>query len=285
MTTVTVPDAFPIVWLEPTDPELTWEWDDMHTPRPLMPLGEDYIGLLTKGFAYRYERLGMPVEVLVRVWNGYTYFGFRVNVPEDERDAVMARYADLRRERIPLTATYWRDTALPELRAMYREIDEVAVEDLPAEALAEAWDLAWKHAERAWGIHFYAITGPYQVLEDLADRYEAIVENTSAGEAFALVAGLVEDLRWVEEGLERLTTLAGRAPGVADRLRSGRATIGEIEAVDGGIGGGKAGDSFAYTAFFDETEAPVNFAIFGPKATFTGTMVEGEVTIVDPVNP
>lgn len=56
----------------------------------------------------------------------------------------------------------------------------------------------------------------------------------------------------------------------------------EIEAVDGGIGGGKAGDTFAYTALFDEQEAPINFAIFGPKATFTGELIEGEITIVDP---
>ncbi len=55
-----------------------------------------------------------------------------------------------------------------------------------------------------------------------------------------------------------------------------------IEAVDGGGGGGKAGDSFAFTVFFDEKEAPVNYAIFGPKATFTGQMIEGEITIVDP---
>ncbi len=55
-----------------------------------------------------------------------------------------------------------------------------------------------------------------------------------------------------------------------------------IEAVDGGIGGGEAGDSFAFTVFFDPGEAPVNHAIFGPEFTFTGTMVSGEITIVDP---
>lgn len=56
----------------------------------------------------------------------------------------------------------------------------------------------------------------------------------------------------------------------------------EIEAVDGGIGGGKAGDSFAFTVFFDAKEAPLNNAIFGPKATFTGDLIEGEITIIDP---
>lgn len=58
-----------------------------------------------------------------------------------------------------------------------------------------------------------------------------------------------------------------------------------IEAVDAGIGGGKAGDSFAFTAFFDPTEAPINYSLFGPKFTFTGQMVEGEITIVDPTAP
>jgi len=55
-----------------------------------------------------------------------------------------------------------------------------------------------------------------------------------------------------------------------------------IEAIDGGIGGGAAGDSFAFTAFFDPEKAPVNYSIFGPKYTFTGKMVEGKITIIDP---
>ncbi len=55
-----------------------------------------------------------------------------------------------------------------------------------------------------------------------------------------------------------------------------------IEATDGGVGGGKAGDTFAFTVFFDPEKAPVNHSIFGPKFTFTAKMVEGEVTITDP---
>ncbi|MDP9319610.1 MAG: hypothetical protein M3P16_00775 [Chloroflexota bacterium] len=85
-------------------------------------------------------------------------------------------------------------------------------------------------------------------------------------------------------GLGCSTEVAQGSVKVGSRTVAEHATF-EIEAVDGGIGGAKAGDSFAYTAFFNETEAPVNFAIFGPKATFTGTLVEGEVTIVDPANP
>lgn len=35
--------------------------------------------------------------------------------------------------------------------------------------------------------------------------------------------------------------------------------------------------------FFDLNDAPVNHAIFGPQATFTGDMVAGKVTIGVPI--
>lgn len=82
-------------------------------------------------------------------------------------------------------------------------------------------------------------------------------------------------------GLSCATEVGQATTTLGSRTVSEHATY-EVEAVDGGIGGGKAGDSFAYTAFFDEKEAPINHAIFGPKATFTGEMIEGEITITDP---
>lgn len=57
----------------------------------------------------------------------------------------------------------------------------------------------------------------------------------------------------------------------------------EIEAVDAGLAGGRAGDRFAFTVFFNEALAPVNYAIFGPAPTFTGDMVAGEITIAAPI--
>jgi hypothetical protein len=57
----------------------------------------------------------------------------------------------------------------------------------------------------------------------------------------------------------------------------------DIEAIDGGVGGGAAGDRFSFTVYFDADQAPLNHAIFGPKPTFTGDLVAGEVTIGPPV--
>jgi hypothetical protein len=74
-------------------------------------------------------------------------------------------------------------------------------------------------------------------------------------------------------------TEAGTATGrVGSREKEELASF-EIEAVDGGPGGGESGDRFAFTVGFDPKDAPVNYAMFGPKPTFTGEFVEGEITI------
>ena len=73
-----------------------------------------------------------------------------------------------------------------------------------------------------------------------------------------------------------------RLPGqtFGGRMAGEPATF-SVTAIDGGMGGGAAGDSFAFTTYFDATEAPLNNAIFGDEFTFTGTMSAGEITVKD----
>ena len=85
-------------------------------------------------------------------------------------------------------------------------------------------------------------------------------------------------------GLDCATEVGQAEVKIGSRTAVEHATY-KIEAVDGGIGGGAAGDTFAFTVYFDPQEAPVNYAIFGPEFTFTGEMIAGEVTIVDPQAP
>jgi hypothetical protein len=82
-------------------------------------------------------------------------------------------------------------------------------------------------------------------------------------------------------GLSCKTEVAQTTVTIGSRTEGEHATY-RIEAVDGGVGGGPAGDSFAFTVFFDPDEAPLNHDIFGPEFTFTGAMTLGEITIVDP---
>ena len=60
---------------------------------------------------------------------------------------------------------------------------------------------------RCWSIHFYAIRGPYQVLEDLADLYESVIEAPAPGEALGLIGGGDHELQAVERDLEALAAI------------------------------------------------------------------------------
>src|SRR5574338_344499 len=105
----------------------------------------------------------------------------RFGVPDDEVAAVVERSRQSRRELIVTAKAYWTDVAVPELRAGYEHIDRIDVEGASPPALAAEWERAWSLVERAWRIHFFAIAAAYQVLEDLADRYESLVPEAAAG--------------------------------------------------------------------------------------------------------
>jgi len=229
-------DEFRFEWHQPQDAEMTWEWDDMHTPFALRPLAGDYFELIGQGFSYRYERLGIPARVLARVWNGYAYVAFDWGVPSEERPTVEARNLEQRRAAVPLAGAYWRDKAMPELQTIVDFVNGIAVRDLDPSELAAAWNEAWARCSRAWKIHFYAITGPYQALEDLADVYESVVEGGTAGEALRLVHGGISELQAVDRGIDELARLAGSDATLADHLRS--TTAPTVESLPAGAGSG-----------------------------------------------
>jgi hypothetical protein len=77
-------------------------------------------------------------------------------------------------------------------------------------------------------------------------------------------------------------TEVGTATGRVGSRTASEPAFFEIEAIDGGHGGGAAGDGFVFTVFFDPERSPVNHGIFGPNPAFTGELVAGEITIAAP---
>jgi hypothetical protein len=102
------------------------------------------------------------------------------------------------------------------------------------------------------------------------------VAGITRGAGRTRVAKLVGELDCLTEAGVANTTVGSRSAAEAANF--------EIQAVDGGFGGSRMGDSFAFTVFFDPARAPLNHAIFGPSPTFTGTMVAGEVTVAPAVS-
>ena len=186
---------FPIEWLTPHDAELSWEWDDMHMPMSVAPLAADYTADAGVGLRLRLPAPRDPGRDPGPGLNGYAYFTVDDRGPRS-RSAMRCGRAvtrrPVRRSRSPM-----RTGANGPSRSCARHYGWVAaapVEAMPADELAAAWDEAWARIGRCWSIHFYAIRGPYQVLEDLADLYESVVEDASPGEALGLIGGGVHEL-------------------------------------------------------------------------------------------
>ena len=233
---VGVSPEFPVEFEKPGDEALTWEWDDMHMPHALSPLAISWSRVTAQGFGAWREHLGVdfPPRTRISVWNGYVYFAYVHGSEGDERKRIDEEMTQLFRDQIPVAEAYWRDEALPKLHEIYRQIREAPMETgSPAEA-AEGWRRAWDGADLAWRIHFIAINGPYQVLDDLADLYEKAVPGAGAGESMRLIQGARHELYETELGIERLAAAAEAETEVARALREGRRSPVELEALPGG---------------------------------------------------
>jgi pyruvate,water dikinase len=214
------PVGFTFAWRAHGDAELSWEYDGMHFPSALTPMAADYAETMAQGFEYRYQRLGARLEILCRVWNGYAYFAARFGVPEADIPVLVEEMKEAKRKLFPTAAAYWHDRAIPELKATYAWIDSIDAATSEPDEVAAAWSDAWARTVRAWCIHFFAISAPYQVLNDLADRYEQLVPDASPGDALRLIQGSVNELQDVEVGIQRLAALARDDPAVAHWLQA-----------------------------------------------------------------
>jgi rifampicin phosphotransferase len=214
----TAPD-FPVVFADPADAEHTWERDDMHMPFALTPLAEDFaVRIIGRSFNPHYEQFGSRHRLYGAAWNGWVYYSGRPNVPEDEQQAADARWIEVLRSRIPVTRAYWNDEVLPELLGIYERIRTTPIEELAPDAAADAWLEAWAATLRAWVLHFFSIMGPYQVLDDLIDAYNAAMGAGRDAEALGLLGGGHHELEEMEAGIEALAAMA-TSPELADAIR------------------------------------------------------------------
>jgi phosphohistidine swiveling domain-containing protein len=219
---VGVSPDFPVEFADPGHASLTWEWDDMHMPFALSPLSGDWAVMIGSSLdAWKIDLGGeFPSRSYAANWNGYSYYGFSPNAEGAERQAHRTAALALWRSRIEPSERYWHHEVVPELRTIYAEMRAAPIETGSAEDAAAAWERGWAGARRAWWLHFIAILGPYQVMEDLADLYESASPGASPGESMRLIQGRVHELYETEVGIEGLAADAAKVPEIAAALRA-----------------------------------------------------------------
>src|SRR3990172_4385916 len=209
---------FPVTWERPSDPALSWEFDDMHTPLPLAPLAGDYSRMIAHGIAYRFRHFGLPIRFHCRVINHFAYFADELLAPESDLPEIRQRSIEQRRAHAQHVRRYWEEEVLPVLRETYAWMRAAPVETGSLAEVAAIWEEAWARARRLWELHFMTNAGSYQSLDDLADLYESLVPGARPDEGLSLVQGLPNDLHSVQRDLYRLAEQARASPGVAERI-------------------------------------------------------------------
>ncbi len=229
-------EGFPVTWDDPSDAELSWEWDDMHFPQALAPLAGDYVTQgIAGGMNYRYERAGFPLRVRCCILHGYAYFATRWLVPESEIPSARERIKENRRAQSRVVRKNWENHVLPTLLETYRWMQEVPIETGSSAEVAHTWDELWSRIPNLHYLHFMTNAGSYQSLEDLADLYESFSENPRSGEALILVQGRSSDLQRVQRDLYLLTKHARSLPAVATLIsRDPHEARGALLRVEGG---------------------------------------------------
>ena len=135
---------FPIEWHDPSDAEITWEWDDMHMPGALSALGGDYVLRHRDGDGIRARADRRP--------RSRCGSGSGTGTPTSgsgrtsrKRSRPRCGNAGPRKRGRPsrLADAYWHERAVPEVRAAYAWVAARPVETMPAADLAETWDEVW----------------------------------------------------------------------------------------------------------------------------------------------
>lgn len=211
-------EEFPVTWEEPSDPDLSWEWDDMHTPGILTPLAGDYTRIISHGITYRFERFGIPIHFLCRIINGYAYFAEQILVPESDLPRVSEQVQESRQAHARVVRGYWDQKVFPALQQTYAWMRTAPIETDALPVVATLWEEAWTRSRWLWGLHFMTNAGSYQAVNELADLYESFVENAHPGEALSLVQGMPNDLQRTQRDLFVLTEQARVLPAVAELI-------------------------------------------------------------------
>ena len=226
-------DQFPVEWLDPSDAEITWEWDDMHMPGALSALAGDYTWVIGAGMAYGHQRMGTPVEMRVRVWNGYAYFGLATDVPEAEQDAMWERRTVAARAAIQDADAYWHERAVPEVSAATPGSPLARSRRCPCRSSPRRGTRSGHGSGAAGRSISTRSAGRTRSSTTSPTCTSPSSEAQTPGEALGLIGGGDHELQAVERDLEELAAIVGATPGLAERLCEPGVTVEELAAVPG----------------------------------------------------
>ena len=208
MSTLTHQLQFP----QPNEIEGYWDWDKIHAPRPLTPLGGDAVVMaMAEGFTIAQHAFGSTLALNCRMVNNYAYAAF---VPDptftppttniDEYAAQLDQIAAGIGER---WVKEWEPSLLPILEHG-RTADYASMSDQQLQSELEDW---FKHNVYFWTIHGW-INLSLVPATALMEFYNREMQPEDPNEAWQLLQGHRTKSLEASEGLWRLSRSVKASP-------------------------------------------------------------------------
>jgi phosphohistidine swiveling domain-containing protein len=211
MTQLPATDDFQVLeWPDPEEAKLSWLWDQMHYPEPLVPL-------------LRQPNAAIDRRILnntTRYVNGYPYsLGMEIPPPTPEL---------LEKGLKPV----WEGEYIPRIRAWCESVRNADYESMSAAGLADRLEALTDEAGDTFKLTMvviYLFMGP---TLGLTEFLAAELGEDGPVLAGTILQGEANQTASAGSGLGKLAEVASRSPELADALRSGR--FENLEALPGG---------------------------------------------------
>jgi len=204
-------EDFSVVWKDPADGQLTWNWDQMHFPRPVPPLTAEVLQ------RWLHEVFMGTRSIFV---NGYMYT-FEMTLPGPTPEVLeRGPFEVFEKEYIPLV----REACKRLRTADYESMTPLELADSLDRIITDAND-----AFRYTMVVVFAFMGPTFELVDFCEKEL----GADGGQLLAtLLQGFQNESAAAGSGLEGLAEVAAGLPEVAAALKAGR--FDDLDAVTGG---------------------------------------------------
>ena len=234
---IPAPPNFPVTWEIPEDAGLFWTLNRMHTPDPITPMDELFIGYVWQGVSTIAQIYDIPVRTRTRRINTYMYVTILpAAAAEDGREAQSKRSEAKLRAVFARIGDLWKLDLFPEVR---QYLDDWQNFDLPGAsmpALLAHFDETIDRHIRLWEIHFLAVLPKHIVVSMFDDLCRDLFGGKNSFEAYRLLRGFDNKTLEADRALWSLSRAALASPE-ACRVLEDTAASDVIAALEESAGG------------------------------------------------
>lgn len=191
-------DSFDVTWDDPADAALTWTWDRMHNPRPVVPFGRHYFAEIDRGIT----------NARTRWVNGYPYqVGFDLPIPP--------------REVAERGLSIWTEDYVPRIRTWCTSVRTTDFDAMGDEELVAALDALVPEAVAMYRLTMVMVVAFMSPTMELVGLSEQALGEDGPRLVGNLLQGHDNSSASAGLGLSRLAEIARRSPAVAERVKVG----------------------------------------------------------------